>query len=102
MLFRLYYCCGLRLSEARLLKKEDVDFDKGILTIFNSKGHKDRLVYLPPDGIEMLSNYLHQIETELPGSAWLFPGQSVNGPLSAAAVQHRFKDCWYCISRSSS
>ena len=58
VLFRLYYCCGLRLSEARLLKKEDVDFDRGILTILKSKGHKDRLVYLPPDGKQMLVNYL--------------------------------------------
>ena len=94
VIFRLYYCCGLRLSEARLLKKEDVDFDKGILTILRSKGNKDRLVYLPPDGTQMLIDYLLNIEAVLPNSPWLFPGQDTNKPLSGSAIQCRFKNCW--------
>jgi integrase len=84
----------LRLSEARLLKKENADFNKGILTILESKGRKDRLVYLPPDGIEALAAYLRRIEKEVPGSPWLFPGKDKNVPISASAVQRRFKDCW--------
>jgi len=94
MLFRLYYCCGLRLSEARLLKKDNVDFNKGILTILNSKGHKDRLVYLPADGRQLMADYLRYIEKSLPNSPWLFPGQDRSKPLSGPAIQHRFKDCW--------
>ena len=94
ILFRLYYCCGLRLSEARLLKKENVDFDKGVLTILASKGRKSRLVYLPADGTAMLSDYLTQIEKELPGSPWLFPGEFAADPLTGSAIQRRFKDCW--------
>ncbi|MFQ3235703.1 MAG: integrase/recombinase XerD [Paraglaciecola sp.] len=44
--FRLLYSCGLRVSEARLLKMGDVDVDlaRGILTIRHSKKNKDRLV----------------------------------------------------------
>ena len=94
MLFRLYYCCGLRLSEALNLRKEDVDFGNGTLTIYKSKGHKDRLVYLPPDGIQMIGKYLINIEKTVPDSQWLFPGQDSKKALSAAAIQHRFKDCW--------
>lgn len=94
MLFRLYYCCGLRLSEARLLKKENVDFNKGILTILESKGQKDRLVYLPQDGVEMLMDYLHHIEKELPDSAWLFPGKSSDQAISGSAIQRKFKESW--------
>ena len=94
VIFRLYYCCGLRLSEARLLKKKDVDFDKGTLTILGSKGNKDRLVYLPPDGTRMLANYLLNIEAALSGSPWLFPGQNGKKPLSGSAIQCRFKNCW--------
>ena len=93
-LFRLYYCCGLRLSEARLLKKENVDFDKGILAIYKSKGHKDRLVYLPTDGRQMLNDYRHYIEKAAPHSPWLFPGQDTEKPLSAIAIQYKFRDCW--------
>jgi integrase len=82
------------LSEARLLKKEDVDFDKGVLTILESKGRKSRLVYLPPDGITVLSDYLTQIEKELPGSPWLFPGRFADKPLLGSSINRRFKDCW--------
>ena len=101
MLFRLYYCCGLRLSEARLLKKEDVDFDRGTLTIFKSKGHKDRLVYLPPDGKQMLTDYHHYIEKAAPNSIWLFPGHDLAKPLTGAAIQHRFIDCWNSLPFAS-
>ncbi len=33
VLFRLLYCCGLRVSEAVTLKGEDVDLENGVLTI---------------------------------------------------------------------
>jgi len=47
MIFRLYCCCGLRNSEAAGIASENVNLEDGILTILNSKGSKDRLVYLP-------------------------------------------------------
>jgi integrase len=101
VLFRLYYCCGLRVSEARLLKRGDVDFDKGILRILNSKGQKDRLVCLPHDGQQMMSDYLLYIEKMAPDSTWLFPGRSKEDPLSRQAVDQRFKDCWNALPFAS-
>jgi len=94
MIFRLYYCCGLRLSEARLLKREHVDFDKGVLTILQSKGPKDRLVYLPPDGTRMLYEYNRKMKRHFPDSPWLFPGQNPMEPLTGPAIQRRFNECW--------
>jgi len=94
IMFRLYYCCGLRLSEACLLKRKDVDLVKGTLTILQSKGQKDRLVYLPPDGIDMLAEYLHRLEQELPDSQWLFPGDIPGKHIVASSVQRTFKKCW--------
>lgn len=44
LLFRLLYCCGLRISEACRLKISDVDFSRGVLFIRGSKFNKDRLV----------------------------------------------------------
>lgn len=44
LLFRLLYCCGLRISEALNLKICDVDLDKGVLFIRDSKFGKDRIV----------------------------------------------------------
>lgn len=42
--FRMIYMCGLRVSEARLLKVGDVDIKKGILNIQHSKKDNSRLV----------------------------------------------------------
>lgn len=44
VVFRMIYMCGLRVSEARLLKVGDVDLEKGILTINHSKKDNSRLV----------------------------------------------------------
>ena len=44
VLFRTIYACGLRVSEARLLRFGDVDVEAGVLTIREGKGGKDRQV----------------------------------------------------------
>lgn len=57
LLFRLLYCCGLRISEALHLKISDVDFDKGLLFIRKSKFNKDRIVPVSAPLAEMLIRY---------------------------------------------
>ena len=44
VLFRVLYCCGLRVSEVLKLKVKDVNLDEGILSIYNAKNNNDRLV----------------------------------------------------------
>ena len=44
VIFRMIYMCGLRLSEARLLKVADVDLEEGVLSILHSKKDNSRLV----------------------------------------------------------
>ena len=44
VLFRTIYACGLRVSEARLLRPGDVDTGTGVLQIRDAKGGKDRQV----------------------------------------------------------
>lgn len=46
VLFRLIYCCGLRISEARKLHWMDMNLRQGTIRILHSKGHKDRLIYI--------------------------------------------------------
>lgn len=57
LLFRLLYCCGLRISEALHLQISDVDFDHGVLLIKKSKFNKDRLVPMSVHLAEMFSTY---------------------------------------------
>jgi len=94
VLFLLYFCCGLRLSEGRLLKRENVDIDKAIITILGSKGKKDRLVYLPQDGIAVLKDYKEHIESEFPNIQWMFPGKNPEKPISCTGVESCFNRYW--------
>lgn len=53
VLFRMMYCLGLRPGETRRLHRNDVDLTAGTVLIRESKGHKDRLVFMSTD----LHNY---------------------------------------------
>lgn len=57
VLFRLLYCCGLRVSEATKLLGEDVDLEHGILTIRNSKFEKTRYVPMSTETTAACANY---------------------------------------------
>lgn len=95
VLFLLYYCCGLRLSEGRLLRRENIDLDSGTITIISSKGQKDRLVYLPQDGINVLQEYKDYIESIFPDSPWMFPGGGGGDkPISCTGVESCFNRYW--------
>lgn len=37
VLFRFIYCCGLRVSEARKLKLEDIDFERKTALYYSSE-----------------------------------------------------------------
>lgn len=57
VLFRLLYCCGLRISEAINLKVKDVDLDSGIIMIRQSKFNKDRLIPMAQSLTDILRVY---------------------------------------------
>lgn len=95
VIFRLIYCCGLRVSEARLLKWDDVDFQSGTIRILHSKGHKDRLVYPAQDMVELLSTYHEKLEeTFLCESEWVFPAREIEKCLSVVTLGAHFRRCW--------
>ena len=61
VLFRTIYACGLRLSEARLLRPGDVDIDAGVLQVRDAKGGKDRQVPVSEPLRVRLSDYHAQL-----------------------------------------
>jgi integrase len=73
--FRVLYCCGLRLSEARLLKVEDVDLETGKLTIRQSKGNKDRNVMLSEEVLNLCRIYHAKVSRIFPDRVGFFPNQ---------------------------
>lgn len=95
VIFRLIYCCGLRISEARKLCWNDVDLKQGTIRILQSKGHKDRLIYMADDLIELLNTYkkvLHNNYHCL--SDWVFPARETDRCLSNVTIDKKFREFW--------
>jgi integrase/recombinase XerD len=94
VIFRLYYCCGLRLAEVCNLKVKDVNLDDGILKIRQSKGNKDRLVYMADDVTELCRKYHKRMKSMFSVSEWFFPGRAPGEPIQKASMDKKFKQIW--------
>lgn len=95
VLFRMIYCCGLRNSEAAGIRVSEVDLEKGVLTVLNSKGMKDRLVYLSPDMTQLAKDYYISLIADLGGEPeWFFPGLDPEKPVPNTTVDNRFAEAW--------
>jgi len=71
-LFRLLYCCGLRLSEALGLKYNDIDLRASVLTIQDGKFGKDRLVPMTDSLCQLCGEYLPIARAHHPENPYIF------------------------------
>jgi len=91
VLFRTIYACGLRCSEARLLRVADVDIDTGVLQIRDAKGGKDRQVPVSETLRTRLAGYHAQVAGQPSRREWFFPGTRPDQPLTLGNVYHNFR-----------
>ena len=91
VLFRTIYACGLRCSEARLLRVDDVDIDTGVLQIRDAKGGKDRQVPVSEPLRDRLADYHAQVAGQPDRREWFFPGSRPGQPLTLGNVYHNFR-----------
>ena len=94
VLFRLYYCCGLRLAEGCCLRRRNVNLEQGILAIMGSKGRKDRLVYMSDDLTALCKRYDCRISEFYPDREWFFPGRKYGKPFDKAGIDGKFRKFW--------
>jgi len=94
ILFRLYYCCGLRLVEACRLRRSCVDLVEGSINIFHSKGDKDRLVQLAADVHSMCADYDAMMQRIVPDREWFFPGMQPDKPFEKTSLDRKFRQLW--------
>ena len=57
VMFRILYCCGTRINETLGIRKQDVDLDKGILLLNETKNNRQRYVVVGNDLRELLKDY---------------------------------------------
>ena len=94
VLFRLCYCCGLRLNEACSLKWGNVDADAGTIMIVDSKNRKDRIVYMADDMAALMRRYRERIKDFSPEDAWVFPGGKPGAHVLKTSICKIFRQIW--------
>jgi integrase/recombinase XerD len=87
-LFELMYSSGLRSGEARRLERDDIDFEKRMILIRESKWGKDRIVPVSKVAMSFLENYLKGRSRKK--ASLVFPGQ--NGPMCLYTLNSCLKD----------
>lgn len=94
-LFRLLYLNGMRISEVCSLKISQVNFKDGTITIYDGKGHKDRLIYMAEDVTLLLKDYIHYMSRHYGlDSIFVFPGKDPAMYINPHSVNNRFNELW--------
>lgn len=93
VIFRLQYSTGMRPQEARLLRRQDLDFSHCTIYIADSKRHKDRCIAVEPGVMEMCRNYDRIARGMYPGTEIFFPNRNGNRH-GAQAISTLFHKCW--------
>lgn len=93
--FRLLFSTGLRPTEARLLKAEDVDLRHGVIDIKQSKGHNQHFVVLHDSMLKLMREYDERVSREdmCPNRVYFFPS-ATGGHHSRTWVSANFSDLW--------
>jgi integrase len=94
VLFRLLYSCGLRPSEGRLLKRENINLQSGVIKIPESKGHKDRIIVMTDDMLTLCQHYHNIMENMKPDSEYFFPSNRKRPTFDHHWVSMTLERCW--------
>lgn len=95
VIFRLILTTGLRRTEAVSIRLQDINWERAFITIYNSKGRKDRIVYITSDMAQMIKEYLSYMRQAVSNeSVWLFPSISLANHISSGGITFRFRHFW--------
>lgn len=83
----LIYGCGLRRGELLNLRPTDIDSKRKLVSIYQGKGKKDRLVPIGDRLIELMREYYKAYRPK----TYLFEGQNAGEPYTATSLQKVLK-----------
>jgi integrase len=90
VLFRMIYLCGLRVSEARLLRLGDVNLTDGVLNIHHSKNDNSRLVPMSDTLTGICRQYSEAVHALSGQTDCYFPG-AAGKPMTNTNIYHNFR-----------
>jgi len=91
LLMRMLYGCGLRISEAMNLTRQDVDLNKGLLYIRNTKFNKERILPMADSLTERCREYCQSVGIGRMGNPFFFPSP-FGGHYSEGTVYRLFRE----------
>lgn len=101
--FRLLYSSGMRPTETRLLRKENVDLLNGVIDIKETKGNQQHYVALHPDTMRLLNDYDAVASNRFPSRNIFFPmnPKDPDAPISPDMLDYHFHKVWDSVNDSS-
>jgi len=98
--FRLLYSSGIRPTEARQLKRTDIDLKTGVVDVRKTKGANQHHIVLHESMRELMESYDEAITRIYPDREYFFPAK--NGSFHPNYwVERHFKKLWGQVSGSS-
>lgn len=91
LLLRMLYGCGLRISEALQLTLQDIDLNKGTLSIRYTKFNKERILPMSDNLSERCREYVKTVRVVNLGNPVFFPSP-FGGHYSESTVYKLFRD----------
>lgn len=89
LIFKILYCCGLRISECLNLKYEDINLNEGSIKIENAKFNKARLLFINEDLTNDLDYYIANYSDDK--CDYIFYNKYHNSRISYEAVNIFFR-----------
>lgn len=90
MLFRILYGCGLRISEALSLRKQDVDTDNGVIHILHGKNDRERIVPMSATLTNRCRQYIQNVHHDTPDDMPFFYTKAKT-PYSKSTIGQAFR-----------
>lgn len=91
ILFKILYCCGLRVSEVLNLKLKDVDLENGILSIHDTKNDNDRLVPMSSELTLLCKEYSKKVHIISTNEDYFFYNKRYNKQFPYQTLEDLFK-----------
>lgn len=90
---RLMYCCGVRFKEARCLERSNVNFEQKFIDVIQSKGPKNRRIFISSDLCNYLRHYDNCMALALPARRYFF-AKNQNDAFSNGFYYGNFQTLW--------
>lgn len=91
VLFRILYCCGTRINETLGIRKKDVDLEKGIILLNETKNNTQRYVVMGDDLKALFNDYAIKCFYLLTDEDYIFTNAN-GGRLDSKTVYEKHRE----------